>query len=116
MVEERALRDGSYLASSGTTSRDHRPSSAVSAGAVPSPNIWHHPDTYEIENRAVDPEQGGAPEGTVLVAEHQVTGRGRLDRVWTSPPRAGLTPASPWSRLRGSADAAPSLSERRPTA
>jgi BirA family biotin operon repressor/biotin-[acetyl-CoA-carboxylase] ligase len=33
----------------------------------------------------------GAPEGTVLVAEHQVAGRGRLDRVWTSPPRAGLT-------------------------
>jgi BirA family biotin operon repressor/biotin-[acetyl-CoA-carboxylase] ligase len=32
-----------------------------------------------------------APEGTVLVAEHQVAGRGRLDRVWTSPPRAGLT-------------------------
>jgi BirA family biotin operon repressor/biotin-[acetyl-CoA-carboxylase] ligase len=33
----------------------------------------------------------GAPEGTVLVAEHQVAGKGRLDRVWTSPPRAGLT-------------------------
>ena len=32
-----------------------------------------------------------APEGTVLVAEHQVAGRGRLDRVWTSPPRAGVT-------------------------
>ena len=32
-----------------------------------------------------------AAEGTVLVAEHQVAGRGRLDRVWTSPPRAGLT-------------------------
>lgn len=32
-----------------------------------------------------------APEGAVLVAEHQVAGRGRLDRVWTSPPRAGLT-------------------------
>lgn len=32
-----------------------------------------------------------APEGTVLVAEHQVTGRGRLDRVWSSPPRAGIT-------------------------
>jgi BirA family biotin operon repressor/biotin-[acetyl-CoA-carboxylase] ligase len=32
-----------------------------------------------------------AAEGAVLVAEHQVAGRGRLDRVWTSPPRAGLT-------------------------
>ena len=32
-----------------------------------------------------------APEGAVLVAEHQMAGRGRLDRVWTSPPRAGLT-------------------------
>jgi BirA family biotin operon repressor/biotin-[acetyl-CoA-carboxylase] ligase len=31
------------------------------------------------------------PEGTVLVAEHQEAGRGRLDRVWASPPRAGLT-------------------------
>jgi BirA family biotin operon repressor/biotin-[acetyl-CoA-carboxylase] ligase len=31
------------------------------------------------------------PEGAVLVAEYQVAGRGRLDRVWTSPPRAGLT-------------------------
>jgi BirA family biotin operon repressor/biotin-[acetyl-CoA-carboxylase] ligase len=33
----------------------------------------------------------GAEEGTVLVAEHQEAGRGRLDRTWTSPPRAGLT-------------------------
>jgi len=33
----------------------------------------------------------GAPEGAVLVAEHQETGRGRLDRSWVSPPRAGLT-------------------------
>jgi BirA family biotin operon repressor/biotin-[acetyl-CoA-carboxylase] ligase len=32
-----------------------------------------------------------APEGTVLVAEHQEAGRGRLDRLWLSPPRAGLT-------------------------
>lgn len=26
----------------------------VSRGAVPSPNIWKHPATYEIENHAVD--------------------------------------------------------------
>jgi BirA family biotin operon repressor/biotin-[acetyl-CoA-carboxylase] ligase len=41
----------------------------------------------ELLARAAD----DAPEGTVLVAEHQVAGRGRLDRGWTSPPRAGLT-------------------------
>lgn len=33
----------------------------------------------------------GEPEGAVLVAEHQTAGRGRLDRTWESPPRAGLT-------------------------
>jgi len=26
------------------------------AGSVPSPNIWHHPHVYELENRAADPE------------------------------------------------------------
>jgi SAM-dependent methyltransferase len=25
-------------------------------GAVPSPNIWHHTETYELENRSVDPD------------------------------------------------------------
>lgn len=32
-----------------------------------------------------------APDRSVLVAEHQIAGRGRLDRSWVSPPRAGLT-------------------------
>jgi BirA family transcriptional regulator, biotin operon repressor / biotin---[acetyl-CoA-carboxylase] ligase len=32
-----------------------------------------------------------APDRSVLVAEFQNAGRGRLDRTWTSPPRAGLT-------------------------
>ena len=38
-------------------------------GAVPSPNIWRHPQVYEIENRAVDPD--GAIEATMAV-----------DRTW----------------------------------
>lgn len=47
----------------------------------------------------------GAPEGTVLVAEAQTAGRGRLGRSWATPPRAGLTfsvllrPVVPVARL-----------------
>ncbi|GAA1588232.1 biotin--[acetyl-CoA-carboxylase] ligase [Actinoplanes couchii] len=33
----------------------------------------------------------GEPEGLVVVAESQIAGRGRRDRQWTSPPRAGIT-------------------------
>lgn len=33
----------------------------------------------------------GRQPGSVVVAETQTAGRGRLDRSWTSPPRAGLT-------------------------
>jgi BirA family transcriptional regulator, biotin operon repressor / biotin---[acetyl-CoA-carboxylase] ligase len=32
-----------------------------------------------------------APDRTALAAEYQLAGRGRFDRMWTSPPRAGLT-------------------------
>lgn len=32
----------------------------------------------------------GAPDGTVLVADHQTAGRGRLDRSWVAPPGAAL--------------------------
>ncbi|MEV5316482.1 biotin--[acetyl-CoA-carboxylase] ligase [Streptomyces sp. NPDC052687] len=33
---------------------------------------------------------GDTPEGVILVAEEQTSGRGRLDRRWTAPPRSGL--------------------------
>ena len=35
--------------------------------------------------------RSGTPEGLVVVAERQSAGRGRLDRRWFAPPRAGLT-------------------------
>ena len=45
-------------------------------GAVPSPNIWRHPATYELENRAADPE--GAIEAAML-AQASWSGRTFLD-------------------------------------
>jgi BirA family transcriptional regulator, biotin operon repressor / biotin---[acetyl-CoA-carboxylase] ligase len=35
--------------------------------------------------------RAGVGEGLIVVAERQVAGRGRLGRVWQSPPRAGIT-------------------------
>jgi SAM-dependent methyltransferase len=45
-------------------------------GARPSPNIWQHPATYEIENRAVDP-QGRLEAAMAAVADW--SGRAVLD-------------------------------------
>ncbi|MCW2791101.1 MAG: biotin--acetyl-CoA-carboxylase ligase [Nocardioides sp.] len=52
--------------------------------------------------------RSGAPEGLVVVTEHQTAGRGRLDRSWETPARAALTfsvllrptaPAAEWPWL-----------------
>ncbi len=48
----------------------------VAPGARPSPNIWHHPATYEIENRAVDPD--GLIEAA-MTAQASWAGRAVLD-------------------------------------
>jgi BirA family biotin operon repressor/biotin-[acetyl-CoA-carboxylase] ligase len=53
--------------------------------------------------------RASAPEGLVIVAEAQTAGRGRFDRQWASPARAGLTfsvllrpaPAVPVARWSG---------------
>ena len=39
---------------------------------------------------AIAAAEAGAPEGLVIVAEHQTAGRGRRGRTWSSPPGAGL--------------------------
>ena len=58
------------------------------------------PDGWRVEvvscvgstNAAVaERARAGEPHGLVVVAEEQTGGRGRLDRSWLSPPRAGLT-------------------------
>jgi BirA family transcriptional regulator, biotin operon repressor / biotin---[acetyl-CoA-carboxylase] ligase len=68
---------------------------ALSAALTRDSGLWRSLEVVEsvgsTNAELVAAARRDAPEGTVLVAEHQVTGRGRLDRVWTSPPRAGLT-------------------------
>ena len=50
---------------------------------------WH--DSIDSTNReALDLARRGAPEGTVVAADHQSAGRGRLDRTWTAPPGSSL--------------------------
>jgi len=38
----------------------------------------------------LDEARRGAPDGTVAVADHQTTGRGRRGRAWVAPPRSSL--------------------------
>ena len=56
--------------------------------------------------RAAELAASGAPEGTIVLADHQTAGRGRLGRVWVAPPgtslmlsvvlRPGLPPVKVW--------------------
>jgi BirA family biotin operon repressor/biotin-[acetyl-CoA-carboxylase] ligase len=57
--------------------------------------LWRRLDlkaeTGSTNADVADAARAGEPEGLIVVAEQQVAGRGRHDRRWVSPPRAGLT-------------------------
>ncbi len=46
--------------------------------------------TASTNDDAAELAGSGAAEGTCVVADEQTAGRGRLDRIWVSPPGAGL--------------------------
>jgi BirA family biotin operon repressor/biotin-[acetyl-CoA-carboxylase] ligase len=62
------------------------------------------PSTGSTNADVIELAKRGEPEGYVLAAEQQNAGRGRLGRVWQSPPRGGLAvsallrPSRPISR------------------
>jgi BirA family biotin operon repressor/biotin-[acetyl-CoA-carboxylase] ligase len=68
---------------------------ALSAALVREGGLWREirvvTETGSTNDDLSAAARDGAVDGSVLVAETQTAGRGRLDRVWTSPPRAGLT-------------------------
>jgi BirA family biotin operon repressor/biotin-[acetyl-CoA-carboxylase] ligase len=68
---------------------------ALAAELVRDGGLWREirvvAETGSTNEDVAGAARAGAAEGLVLVAEAQATGRGRLDRHWVSPPRAGLT-------------------------
>ena len=67
----------------------------ISAGLVRPGSLWREvravAETGSSNADLLAVAGAGAAEGTVLVAEAQTAGRGRLGRRWASPPRTGLT-------------------------
>ena len=66
------------------------------------------PSVQSTNTAMVGAAQDGAPHASVLVAEEQTAGKGRLGRSWTAPARSGLftsilvrpqSPASCWTWL-----------------
>jgi BirA family transcriptional regulator, biotin operon repressor / biotin---[acetyl-CoA-carboxylase] ligase len=47
-------------------------------------------ETGSTNRDLLDLASSGAPDGVVLVADHQTAGRGRLDRTWVAPAGASL--------------------------
>lgn len=68
---------------------DRPPLRSAALARALDPDGWH----VEVVTTAPSTQElvRGRPPGSVVVAEEQTQGRGRLDRSWSSPPRAGLT-------------------------
>jgi BirA family biotin operon repressor/biotin-[acetyl-CoA-carboxylase] ligase len=53
-------------------------------------DILHYPTTPSTMDAAKQAIREGAAEGTVIIADHQTAGRGRLGREWLSPPDSSI--------------------------
>ncbi|HUR14196.1 MAG TPA: biotin--[acetyl-CoA-carboxylase] ligase [Mycobacteriales bacterium] len=68
-----------------------RPGSLAHALAPDGWRVEVLPVTASTNAVVVERARAGEAAGLCVVAEEQTAGRGRLDRAWASPPRAGLT-------------------------
>lgn len=53
-------------------------------------NLVYLPETGSTNDEARRLAQAGAPQGTLVITDHQTAGRGRLDRRWLAPPGSSL--------------------------
>jgi BirA family biotin operon repressor/biotin-[acetyl-CoA-carboxylase] ligase len=88
--------DNMYGMTIGGTASERAPLSAGAlAGALVRPGgFWRAIEVTAVTGSTnadlLARAAGGAPEGSVLVAEAQTAGRGRMGRAWLSPPGAAL--------------------------
>jgi BirA family biotin operon repressor/biotin-[acetyl-CoA-carboxylase] ligase len=78
-----------------TPARAPLDATALRSRAVRPDSLWREIEVVESTGSTnadlLARAQQSEPEGTVLAAEEQRAGRGRMGRAWTSPPRAALT-------------------------
>ncbi|WP_017582797.1 biotin--[acetyl-CoA-carboxylase] ligase [Nocardiopsis valliformis] len=82
---------------------------AIAASVIRPGGLWRSvdvvPEAGSTNTDLIARSKEGAPEGTVLVTEHQTAGKGRLGRGFTTPARVALTfsvlvrPSVPSDRL-----------------
>lgn len=65
--------------------------SSLAAAAGPRWRVRLHERAASTNALAAAEAADGAPPGLVVVADHQTSGRGRLDRRWETPPGLALT-------------------------
>ncbi len=53
-------------------------------------DIYHYETIASTNDRAYELAEEGAPEGTLVVAESQTKGKGRVGRTWVSPKGGGI--------------------------
>ncbi|KOU24650.1 biotin--acetyl-CoA-carboxylase ligase [Streptomyces sp. WM6372] len=88
--------DASGAASTGRWSSLERPplsAAALERALVADGGLWSSVEVVSATgstNTDLAARAARLPEGSVLVAEEQTAGRGRLDRSWVAPPRSGL--------------------------
>lgn len=94
-LDERGCRDPYCIGVYQSLERPPLNATRLTADLARNEAIWRKIqvlDRTESTNAVVaEQARAGAAEGLVVVAEEQTAGRGRLDRAWTSPARAGLT-------------------------